>query len=108
MPTQKTISPVDGSVYCERVLARSDEINAALGRAAHAQRAWRTVPVAERAAVCLEFCEQFEAQRDALALELTWQMGRPVRYASSEIAGALERARYMIGIAADAVDDVDQ
>jgi acyl-CoA reductase-like NAD-dependent aldehyde dehydrogenase len=42
-----------------------------------------------------------------MALELTWQMGRPVRYASSEISGTLERARYMIGIAAEALEDVD-
>jgi acyl-CoA reductase-like NAD-dependent aldehyde dehydrogenase len=107
MPQQKTISPVDGSVYCERALARSDEINAVLGRAAHAQRAWSRVAVTERAAICDKFCEQLEAKRDALALELTWQMGRPVRYASSEISGTLDRARYMIGIAADALAAVD-
>jgi acyl-CoA reductase-like NAD-dependent aldehyde dehydrogenase len=104
---QKTISPVDGSLYCERALARSDEINAVLGRAAHAQRAWRNVPIAERAAICTRFCDQFEARRDALALELTWQMGRPVRYAASEINGTLDRARYMIGIAAEALADVE-
>jgi len=103
---QKTISPVDGSLYCERALARSDEINAVLGRAAHAQRAWRNVPIAERAAICTRFCDQFAARRDELALELTWQMGRPIRYASSEINGTLDRARYMIGIAAEALADV--
>jgi acyl-CoA reductase-like NAD-dependent aldehyde dehydrogenase len=107
MPVQKTVSPVDGSLYCERALARSDEVNAVLGRAAHAQRMWRTVAVAERAAICTRFCEQFESRGDALALELTWQMGRPVRYAPSEIRGTLERARYMIGVAADALTDVD-
>jgi acyl-CoA reductase-like NAD-dependent aldehyde dehydrogenase len=107
MPAQKTVSPVDGSLYCERALARADEVNAALGRAAHAQRLWRSVPVAERAAICTRFCDQFESRGDALALELTWQMGRPVRFAPSEIRGTLERARYMIGIAADALTDVD-
>jgi acyl-CoA reductase-like NAD-dependent aldehyde dehydrogenase len=104
---QKTISPVDGSLYCERALARSDEINAVLGRAAHAQRAWRNVPVAERAAICSRFCDQFAAHRDAFALELTWQMGRPIRYAASEVNGTLDRARYMISIAAEALADVD-
>lgn len=104
---QKTISPVDGSLYCERALARTDEINAALGRAAHAQRAWRNVPIAERAAICSRFCDLFESHRDAFALELTWQMGRPIRYAASEINGTLERARQMIAIAADALADVD-
>jgi acyl-CoA reductase-like NAD-dependent aldehyde dehydrogenase len=68
---------------------------------------WRAVPVAERAAICTRFCEQFESRRDAVALELTWQMGRPIRYAPSEIRGTLERARYMIGIAADALNDVE-
>ncbi|HVO48990.1 MAG TPA: aldehyde dehydrogenase family protein [Steroidobacteraceae bacterium] len=107
MATQKTISPVDGSVYCERPLARPDEINAALGRAAYAQRAWRNVPVAERAAVCARFCDHFEARRDALAQELTWQMGRPIRYAPSEIAGTLQRAQYMIDIAPESLADLD-
>jgi acyl-CoA reductase-like NAD-dependent aldehyde dehydrogenase len=107
MPAQKTVSPVDGSVYCERAPARSDEVNAALGRAAHAQRAWRNVPVPERAAICSRFCDQLAARGDALATELTWQMGRPIRYAPSEIAGTLDRARYMIGIAGDALADVD-
>jgi acyl-CoA reductase-like NAD-dependent aldehyde dehydrogenase len=105
--SQKTVSPVNGSLYCERTLARSDEINAVLGRAAHAQRLWRAVPLAERAAICSRFCEQFESRGDALALELTWQMGRPVRYAPSEIRGTLDRARYMIGVAATALADVD-
>jgi len=104
---QKTLSPVDGSLYCERALARPDEINAVLGRAAHAQRAWRSVPVAERAAICSRFCDQFESHRERHALELTWQMGRPIRYAASEINGTLDRARYMISIAAEALGDVD-
>ena len=57
--------------------------------------------------ICAKFCEQFEAQRAALALELTWQMGRPARYAAGEITGMLDRARYMIGIAAEALAAVD-
>ena len=61
-----------------------------------AQRAWRSVSVAERAAICSRFCDAFEAKRDAIALELTWQMGRPIRYAPNEVSGTLERARYMI------------
>jgi acyl-CoA reductase-like NAD-dependent aldehyde dehydrogenase len=63
--------------------------------------------VSDRAAICTRFCDQFAARGDALALELTWQMGRPIRYAPSEIAGMLDRARYMIGIAADALADVN-
>jgi len=107
MSTQRTISPVDGSVYCERPLADEAALDAVLQRAVAAQRGWRDADLATRAAICRRFCDLFEARRDAIALELTWQMGRPVRYAPSEVRGTLERARYMIDIAAAALADVD-
>ena len=107
MPLQRTLSPVDGSVYVERELADGAAIEATLARAVEAQRDWRRVPVAARAEVLTRFCEQFEQRRDAIAPELAWQMGRPVRYGANEARGTLERARHMIAIAADALADVD-
>jgi acyl-CoA reductase-like NAD-dependent aldehyde dehydrogenase len=107
MNIQRTITPVDGSVYCERKLASEAELDALLQRAAKAQREWRNTDLATRAAACRRFCDSFEAKRDAIALELTWQMGRPVAYAPSEVRGTLERARYMIDIASAALADVD-
>jgi acyl-CoA reductase-like NAD-dependent aldehyde dehydrogenase len=107
MNMQRTITPVDGSVYCERKLASEAELDALLQRAAEAQRAWRNTDLATRAAVCRRFCDSFEAKREAIALELTWQMGRPIAYAPSEVRGTLERARYMIDIAEEALADVD-
>ena len=107
MDMQRTISPVDGSVYCERPLADATALDAVLTRAVAAQRGWRTTGIEARAAICRRFCELFEAQGDAIALELTWQMGRPIRYAPGEVRGTLERARHMIDIAADALADVD-
>jgi acyl-CoA reductase-like NAD-dependent aldehyde dehydrogenase len=107
MKIQRTITPVDGTVYCERQLASEAELETVLQRAAAAQRAWRSTGLAERAAICRRFCDAFEAKRDEIALELTWQMGRPVSYAPSEVRGTLERARYMIDIAPEALADVD-
>jgi acyl-CoA reductase-like NAD-dependent aldehyde dehydrogenase len=107
MSVQKTISPVDGSVYVERDFTAPPAIEAALERAVTAQRAWREISVAERAAICRRFCDAFEAHRDAIALELTWQMGRPLRYTPNEVRGTVERARYMIDLAADALADLD-
>ena len=48
---QKTISPIDGSVYVERPLATDAQIQRALERARAAQAAWRCVPIVERAAI---------------------------------------------------------
>jgi acyl-CoA reductase-like NAD-dependent aldehyde dehydrogenase len=104
---QKTISPVDGRVYVERELASSEEINEILRVARHAQLAWRNVPLDQRVSVLTEFCAEFEKRADRIAEELTWQMGRPSRYAPSEVRGTLERARHMIAIAPRALGDIE-
>jgi acyl-CoA reductase-like NAD-dependent aldehyde dehydrogenase len=103
----QTISPVDGRVYLERATATPAEIDAALQRARAAQMAWRSVPVAERAAIMERFCSAFETRSGDLAPELSWQMGRPLRYAPNEVRSTVERARYMTGIAASALADID-
>jgi acyl-CoA reductase-like NAD-dependent aldehyde dehydrogenase len=103
----KTISPVDGSVYVERPYASEREIAAALAKAKQAQAGWKRVSIAERAALCTGFVDAFVARREALAAELSWQMGRPIGAAPGEIGGLEERARHMIGIAAQTLEDVD-
>src|SRR6185369_5675293 len=92
----RTISPIDNSVYAERELATPAQIETALHGARRAHRDWRSTPVEQRAAILARFCDLFEAKRDEIALELTWQMGRPIRYTPNEVRGTLERARHMI------------
>jgi acyl-CoA reductase-like NAD-dependent aldehyde dehydrogenase len=46
------------------------------------------------------------ARREALAEEISWQMGRPIAHSPGELRGFEERARHMIAIAADALADV--
>ena len=46
---------------CERELAADNAVDAALTQAREAQERWRLAPVAERARICLAFCERFEA-----------------------------------------------
>ncbi|HJX21010.1 MAG TPA: aldehyde dehydrogenase family protein, partial [Steroidobacteraceae bacterium] len=103
----RSISPVDGSVYAERTVATLAQIGQTLQRARAAQRTWREVPIAERAAIVGRFCGEFERRGTAIATGLSWQMGRPIRFAPSEVRGTLERARYMTGVAATALADVD-
>lgn len=104
---QKTISPVDGSVYLERELATPEQIEAALGKAAKAFESWKETTLAERAALCQKVVDYFVAHADEMGLELTWQMGRPIRYTPNEIKGGFaERARYMITASERALADV--
>jgi acyl-CoA reductase-like NAD-dependent aldehyde dehydrogenase len=105
--TQRTISPVDGSVYVERELAEGSAIDAALDRAVAAQRAWRHVPLTDRIAIVTRFVEKMEARADEFGAQLAWQMGRPIRYAPFEIRrGFAERARYMMEIAPRVLADI--
>jgi acyl-CoA reductase-like NAD-dependent aldehyde dehydrogenase len=104
---QTTISPVDGSVYVERPLADDAQIEAVLARAAAAQPLWKATPIAERTAICERMVQQMLAAVEDIAHEITWQMGRPIRYSPMEITrGFQERARHMVSIAPQALADI--
>src|SRR2546423_9270210 len=104
---QRTISPVDGSVYVERPLAKQRDIETALARGAAAQATWKEVPVAERAAIVRRMVDWCLGRADQLGEELTRQMGRPIAYAPNEIRrGFQERALHMCAIAEQAFADL--
>ncbi|MEL7422650.1 MAG: aldehyde dehydrogenase family protein [Bacteroidota bacterium] len=103
----QTISPIDNSVYLEREYADSSTIENALANAAKAQASWRNTAIAERALVCQKVLEYFLTNAQDMAEELTWQMGRPLRYTPFEItSGFQERANHMIRIAEQSLADI--
>ncbi len=102
----RVISPVNGEVYAERLLAGDAEIEQALARARKAQAEWRNLPIAGRAALLTRAVDALVAKKAEIATEITWQMGRPIRYTPGEVGGFEERARYMIEVAAQALADV--
>ncbi len=104
---QKTVTPIDGSVYVERKLADGKAIAAALAAARKAQAAWKHVPVADRAKLLNKATDAFVAHKDAIAEELTRQIGRPLGQSPGEVRGFEERARYMIELAPEALADID-
>lgn len=101
-----TLSPVDGSVYVERPFAGPNDIAEALRLGKAAQAHWRRLPLAERAALCRRAVDALVAEKAAIAEEICWMMGRPIRYAGGEVDGLAERARYMIDIAGEALAPV--
>lgn len=104
---QQTVSPIDGSIYVERDLAREVDIEAALSRAVSRQRDWRHVTVQERAAVCQRMAAWCVGRSDAIAAEITRQMGRPIVHSPTEIRrGFHERVQYMAHIAESALADI--
>lgn len=101
----KTISPVDGRTYVERPLAGAADIERVLDRATRAADGWRRTPLAERVALLRRAVAAFVAKTPEIALELTWQMGRPQGQSPGEIRGFEERATYMLDIADEALQD---
>src|SRR6188474_1953113 len=104
---QRTISPVDGSVYVERELASDGLVETFLSKAVHSRKSWKAVPIVERAAVCRRMVDWCVSRADELGKELAWQMGRPIAYAPDELRrGFQERAHYMASIAEQALADL--
>jgi acyl-CoA reductase-like NAD-dependent aldehyde dehydrogenase len=98
---------VNGETYAERPLAGDPEIEQALSRARRAQAEWRNLPLVERAAVLARAVDAFVAKKVEIAGEITWQMGRPIRFTPGEVGGFEERARYMIEVAPQALSDLE-
>ena len=104
---QRTISPADGSVYVERKLASNEKIDSSLAGAVKAQRRWRSMPIAERAAICRRMAAWCVERADELGRELSWQMGRPVAQSPGEIRrGFAERVAYMTSIAEESLKNI--
>ena len=103
----QTISPIDNTVYLERELADEDRIERALALAKKAQRSWRQTSISQRAAICRKVVAYFVRHADEIGEELTYQMGRPIRYTPFELTkGFKERADYMIEVAEEALSPI--
>ncbi len=93
------ISPVDGSVYAERMPLSAEAAQAAVVRARAAQKPWAARPLAERIALVKAGVANLNAMKDVVVEELAWQMGRPTSF-GGEFGGVNARTEYMSDIAA--------
>ena len=86
-------------------LADGAAVDRTLDAARAAARSWARSPVDERVALCLRAVDAMEAAREAIATDITHMMGKPLRQARNEVGGMAKRARYLAGIAAEALAD---
>lgn len=104
----ETISPIDGSIYVRRDLAEGRAIETNLAASVQARGIWKNTKLEERIVILQKALDYFIAHADEIGEELTWQMGRPIRYTPFEISkGFKERAEYMMGIAESALADIE-
>ncbi|MBI4559385.1 MAG: aldehyde dehydrogenase family protein [Candidatus Hydrogenedentes bacterium] len=98
-------NPYSGEMVCRVPLMDEGEVNPMVQQARAAFREWRAAPPAERGALCRKAMEFFGERRDAIALDITQQMGKPLRQAIGEVNRMLERAEYLIDIAEKTLAD---
>ncbi len=95
--------PFRGEVVAEVPLLSAEEANRLVTRSTRAQEAWGRTPLAERIALAEEFVRVFAGWREAIARDVSRQMGKPIAEARREVDTCLDRARAMIGFAPEAL-----
>lgn len=94
----KVLRPVDPFTLepaGEYPLADFPALKAAVSRARAAAAEWRRVPVAQRVEWVRAGLQWFEANRGAIAKDITRQMGKPIQQSENELKGFFERANWL-------------
>ena len=103
---QKTITPIDNTVYVEREY-HSAKIEQTIESSMKAQKEWASLNVNERVKLLKNFVEDFLSKGDVIGEELSRQIGRPISQAAGELNGFKERADYMLSIAEKKLANID-
>ena len=106
MAIQKTITPIDNSVYLERPLASENEINEILDSAKSSFIEWKNTSIDERIIVINKFIDNLLALKDEISKEICWQLGRPISQCGNELRGFEERSRHMVNIAKTSLENI--
>ena len=103
---QKTITPIDNTVYVEREY-HSNKIEHTIDSSMKAQKDWVNLNINERVKLLKNFVDDFLSRGDVIGEELSKQIGRPISQAVGELNGFKERADYMLSIAEKKLADID-
>jgi len=103
MATFKTVTPVDNSVYKEIDYHTLQDIDKTLDKAKESQKEWAKTPIQKRVEYITKFIDILLSNSEDIAVELSYQMGRPVSYSILELRGLKERASYMASISEEAL-----
>lgn len=103
--TIRTISPVTNQCISERQGATLEEAKNTVAASNAAFLQWKTVPLTDRIAIVTKAMQLIHDNREQLAHDLTFQMGRPIKYTVGELNTMQIRAKYLIGIAEKTLAD---
>src|SRR5690349_20954922 len=98
--------PYTGETACTVEVTDEDALSRVLADARSAARALAGLGVEERIALCDRALQKFEARTDAIASDISRQMGKPLSQSRGEVSGMAGRWRHMQAIAKSSLADV--
>ncbi|CAF9917156.1 MAG: hypothetical protein HETSPECPRED_003155 [Heterodermia speciosa] len=102
-----TVSPVTNRPILTRDGLTSSDVALLPALATRAYNTYRLTSLEQRQQIVGRALQIINDKQDVLAKELTEQMGRPIAYASKEIATAVARGQYLLKISSRALSDTD-
>ena len=106
MSIQKTITPIDNSVYLERPLSTQNEINNVIENSKKSFQSWKSTSIDDRKIIINKFIDNLIALKPEVSKEICWQIGRPISQCGNELRGFEERSRHMVEIAKESLRDI--
>lgn len=104
-PVWTLVNPATEEPFRSVPFTDSRELAHLVERARKAQTQWRHVPVEERVRIVSQMIPAFRAMADTVALDITRQMGKPLRQSHNEINTMIDRTETMCRLAAPALAD---
>ena len=106
MSIQKTITPIDNSVYIERPLSSDNEINDILDKSKRSFISWKNTSIDDRIVIINKFIDNLLNLNTEVSKEICWQIGRPITQCGNELRGFEERSRHMVEIAKESLQNI--
>ena len=106
MSIQKTITPIDNSVYLERPLSTQTEIDDVIENSKKSFQSWKSTSIDDRIKIINKFIDNLIALKPEVSKEICWQIGRPISQCGNELRGFEERSRHMVEIAKESLRDI--
>jgi len=99
----KVVNPYNQEVVCELSYDEGTQLDAKIDAVRRAYEEWRHLSIAERSSRVAEGLRRFRTNADAIARDITLQMGKPLRQSHREIETFFQRAEYMLSIAQESL-----
>ena len=90
----QSINPATGTEIVTYPELTAEQLDARLDKAVTAFRKWRTISIADRAALLMRIADQYDANRDRLARMATTEMGKTFASARAEVEKCATAFRY--------------